>query len=167
MLCLTSSQETTVGPSQWAKGNPFLRASSRSSCLVGTEAEEWFIGSLGRREQLSKGKRVQAARISWQQSNKGAHRAHESVKARSLFSDSQSCVVAEQPPGGTFSCWDTEAGSLTFSAGDDPSQPEHPACRGPEGPGCPPRCRSAALLGKTPVGQRDVPSVSTMSPGSV
>lgn len=30
---LTSSHATTVGPSHWAKGNPFLRASSRSSCL--------------------------------------------------------------------------------------------------------------------------------------
>lgn len=30
---LTSSHATTVGPSHCAKGNPFLRASSRSSCL--------------------------------------------------------------------------------------------------------------------------------------
>lgn len=32
---LTSSQATTVGPSHWAKGKPFLLASSSSSCLVG------------------------------------------------------------------------------------------------------------------------------------
>lgn len=32
---LTSSQETTVGPSHWAKGIPFLRASSSSWCLMG------------------------------------------------------------------------------------------------------------------------------------
>lgn len=32
---LTSSQATTVGPSHWAKGNPFLLASSSSSCLRG------------------------------------------------------------------------------------------------------------------------------------
>ena len=31
----TSSQETTVGPSHWAKGIPFLRASSSSWCLAG------------------------------------------------------------------------------------------------------------------------------------
>lgn len=38
-LCLfTSSQATTVGPSHWAKGKPFLLASSSSSCLrVGVE----------------------------------------------------------------------------------------------------------------------------------
>ena len=30
---LTSSQATTVGPSHWAKGKPFLLASSSSSCL--------------------------------------------------------------------------------------------------------------------------------------
>lgn len=37
--CLfTSSQATTVGPSHWAKGKPFLLASSSSSCLrVGAE----------------------------------------------------------------------------------------------------------------------------------
>lgn len=32
---LTSSQATTVGPSHWAKGKPFLLASSNSSCLRG------------------------------------------------------------------------------------------------------------------------------------
>lgn len=30
---ITSSQETTVGPSHWANARPFFLASSRSSCL--------------------------------------------------------------------------------------------------------------------------------------
>lgn len=37
---LTSSQATTVGPSHWAKGKPFLLASSNSSCLRGAGTEE-------------------------------------------------------------------------------------------------------------------------------
>lgn len=32
--CCTSNQDTTVGPSQDAKGSPWRHASSRSSCLV-------------------------------------------------------------------------------------------------------------------------------------
>lgn len=38
VIVFTSSQATTVGPSHWAKGKPFLLASSNSSCLrAGTE----------------------------------------------------------------------------------------------------------------------------------
>lgn len=84
---------------------------------------------------------------------------------RSLSSNSQSHAMASQPPGRTFSCWGREGGSLTSSAGADPSQPEHPACQVPEGPACPYPCQSAALLGKRdiprsvwhPQGQHDIP----------
>lgn len=39
----TSSQETTVGPSHWANGRPFLRASSKSSCLTVRGRKELMI----------------------------------------------------------------------------------------------------------------------------
>lgn len=37
VIVFTSSQATTVGPSHWAKGKPFLLASSNSSCLRGRD----------------------------------------------------------------------------------------------------------------------------------
>lgn len=51
-------------------------------------------------------------------------------------------------PSRSVSCWGREGSSLTSSAGADPSRLEPPACPVPGGPGCPPPCQSAALLGK-------------------
>lgn len=47
---LTSSQETTVGPSHWAKGIPFRRASSSSWCLGGGTTGSLVFCSLNQAE---------------------------------------------------------------------------------------------------------------------